>query len=297
VTDRGDLFAILKESLESGPSPLGGEQRTIAVTRRGEEHYYSVEAVPMTGPNAVAAGLLVVLHDVTWFKQVDRVKSEFVSTVSHEFRTPLTSIAMGVALLEENPAVQADSRAAEILKAVAEETHRLTHLVADLLDLTRMESGRLEMVMLPVDSAALMQQAVAAFKPQAEEKRVSLEVVLDGHEPTLMIDGDKVTWVLNNLMSNALRYTPAGGRITLTAERRGEVGLLRVSDTGTGIPPEAQSQVFDKFFQVPGRPGGGAGLGLAICKEIVHAHRGRIWVQSEPGLGSTFFLTVPLAST
>lgn len=215
--------------------------------------------------------------------------------VSHEFRTPLTSITMGVGLLQESNVIPAGSREAELLGAVAEESDRLTRLVGELLDLSRMEAGKMEFAFDAVPSGTLLERSAGPFRVQAEEKGITLSVSLTGAEPTVEAAGDKVTWVLTNLISNALRYTPAGGSITLTAERRGEVAVLQVADTGAGIPPDAQKRLFEKFFQVPGRPGGGAGLGLAISREIVRAHGGHIWVDSQVGLGSRFQFTLPLA--
>jgi PAS domain S-box-containing protein len=295
VSGRSDLFAHLKAGLDPDARPSGQESPTITLKVKGEERFYSVAAVPLRGPGDAPAGLVAILNDVTWFKQVDKLKSEFVSTVSHEFRTPLTSIAMGVGLLRESRALPKEGREAEILDAVREETDRLTKLVAELLDLTRMEAGRMEMALLPLASSTLLTRSAAPFQSQAAEKGVTLTVALTGEEPEVTADGDKITWVLTNLISNALRYTRAGGCITLTAERRGEIALLAVTDTGAGIPPDSQQRIFEKFYQVPGRPGGGAGLGLAISKEIIRAHGGRIWVESHPGHGAKFQFTLPLA--
>jgi two-component system, NtrC family, sensor histidine kinase KinB len=295
ATGRSDLIAYLKAVPDPEGRQAGQEAPTISARVKGETRHYGVNAVPLRGPGDVPAGLVAILNDVTWFKQVDRMKSEFVSTVSHEFRTPLTSIAMGVGLLKESPAIPKAGREGEILDAVAEETDRLTKLVSELLDLSRMEAGRMEMALLPVGSAQLMEQAAAPFQAQAAARGVQLDLALTGSDPEVLADGGKITWVLTNLISNAIRYTPAGGTVTLTADRRGEVAVLSVTDTGIGIPPDAKSRIFEKFYQVPGRPGGGAGLGLAISKEIVRAHGGRIWVESEPGQGSRFQFTLPLA--
>jgi NtrC-family two-component system sensor histidine kinase KinB len=194
---------------------------------------------------------------------------------------------------EKAPTIPAGSRNAELLDAVAEETGRLTRLVNDLLDLSRMESGRIEMTLAPLRAEQLLERVAAVFEPQTAEKAIALKTA--GEAVTVSADGDKITWVLTNLISNALRYTPTGGSITLSAERRGEVAVLSVSDTGVGIPPEMQQRIFEKFYQIPGRPGGGAGLGLAISREIVRAHGGHMWVESPPGQGARFYFTLPIA--
>lgn len=294
ATGRSDLLALIKAAQAPGPREHGQESPTFTLHVDGAERFYNVEAVPLVRPGGTGAGAVVILKDVTYYKQIDRLKSEFVSTVSHEFRTPLTSITLGIGLLRESPLIGPDTREAELLAAVAEESERLTRLVGELLDLSRMEAGRMEFVMAPIPANTLLERSAGPFRNQAEEKGVKLTLSLTGDEPLVEADGDKITWVLTNLISNALRYTPPGGSITLTAERRGEVAVLQVADTGMGIPPEAQKQLFEKFFQVPGRPGGGAGLGLSISKEIVRAHGGHIWVESQVGQGSRFLFTLPL---
>lgn len=295
ATGRSDVLALVRAQQQPGARGNDGEQPTVSLKVGGEDRFYSVEAVPLIGMGGAFAGTVLILKDVTYYKQLDRLKSEFVSTVSHEFRTPLTSITMGVGLLKESPAIATGTRESELLDAVAEESERLTRLVGELLDLSRMEAGKMEFHFHPVPAASLLERSASPFRVQAEEKGIRLEVRLTGDEPVVAVDGDKVTWVLTNLISNALRYTPAEGSITLTAERRGEVAVLQVADTGAGIPPDVQKRLFEKFFQVPGRPGGGAGLGLAIAKEIVRAHGGHIWVDSQVGQGSRFQFTLPIA--
>lgn len=295
VSDRADLLGHLKGALETGQFAGRSDQPTVMITTKGEERHFAVNAVPLSGVAGSSEGLVAILNDVTWFKKADRLKSEFVSMVSHEFRTPLTSIAMGIGLLQESPLLEEGTRERELLGVVAEESGRLTRLVNELLDLSRMEAGRLEMALGPVEPELLLERATAPFREQAAQQAVTLETAVAPDTPTLSADGDKITWVLTNLVSNALRYTPGGGQITLEAERWGEFARLSVSDTGAGIPPEMQGRIFERFYQVPGRPGGGAGLGLAISKEIVRAHGGRIWVESKPGEGSRFLFTIPTA--
>lgn len=232
---------------------------------------------------------------MTRFKELDDLKSEFVATVSHEFRTPLTTIAMGTAMLARHPALQPGSREAEMLAAMTEETDRLTRLVNDLLDLARLESGRIQFDFHPVPLKHLLEHAAAALHAQAVEKGIGLTTRADPDDVQVRVDPDQVLLVLTNLIGNAVRYTTQGGNVGVEARVRAGRALIAVADTGPGIPTELQKRVFDKFFQVKGRPKGGAGLGLAISREIVRAHGGRIWVQSQEGKGATFFFTLPLA--
>lgn len=295
ATGRSDIVSLIHLAREPGARESGAQQPSIGLKVGGEEHFYSVEAAPLTGVGGTLVGSVVILKDVTYYKQIDRLKSEFVSTASHEFRTPLTAITMGAGLLRESPAIKPGSREAELLTVISEESDRLARLVNELLDLSRMEAGKMEFVLEPISAAALLERSVQPFQVQAGEKGIRLEVRLTGTEPAVTADGDKITWVLTNLVSNALRYTLTGGSVTLTAQKRGECVLFQVADTGIGIPQDAQKRLFERFFQVPGRPGGGAGLGLAISKEIVRAHGGHIWVNSQEGQGSCFQFTLPLA--
>ncbi|BDG59087.1 sensor histidine kinase [Caldinitratiruptor microaerophilus] len=296
VSGRPDVVARLRESLEGGAGGTGPLE-PLQLGPKGQERYYDIEAVRVTGPEGPPQGLVALFKDVTRFKELGDIKSEFVATVSHEFRTPLTTLTMGVNLLRKSPLAEPGSRTAELLDAMAEETDRLTRLVNDLLDLSRLEAGRIEMEFHPVPVNDLLAHAAGALRAHAEEKGLVLQVDPDPEESVVRADPDRILLVLTNLLTNAVRYTPRGGRVTVRAERQGRRVVIAVADSGPGIPRELQSRIFEKFYQVPGRPRGGAGLGLAICKEVVQAHGGRIWVESEEGRGATFRFTLPLART
>jgi NtrC-family two-component system sensor histidine kinase KinB len=237
-------------------------------------------------------GVVLLLQDVTRFKELESLKSEFVMTASHELRTPLTTIAMSVGLLGESAAQRLSERERELLEAAREETARLQALVSDLLDLSKLESGRMEMETVPVPPRLLMEKAEAAFRTQLAAKGIVFSWEAPENLPRAQADPTKITWVLTNLISNAMRYTEPGGHILLRAKASGEWIYLSVADDGAGIAREYQSRIFDKFVQVKGDTRGASGLGLAICKEIVKAHGGAIWVESAPGKGSTFTFTL-----
>jgi NtrC-family two-component system sensor histidine kinase KinB len=208
-----------------------------------------------------------MLRDVTRLREVERLKSEFVMAASHELRTPLTSIGMSVDLLQEHAAAGLAEKDRELLATAHEEVERMKALINDLLDLAKIETGRI----------------LLDFGPVAVDELVG------------RVDANKITWVLTNLVSNALRHARHGGHIHVTAIPVGPQIHLAVQDDGPGIPHEYQARIFQKFVQVKGRESGGTGLGLAICKEIVRAHGGTIWVESKPGQGSTFTFTIPAA--
>lgn len=299
VVERQELYDWVKTEIETGASPAFiDEQMSLTVSQNGRTEYYNVAVTPVTTEQGDMLGVVLLLQDVTELKELDRLKSEFVMTASHELRTPLTSIAMSVGLLKEEAHERLTDREQELLEAAEEDTQRLRALVNELLDLGKIEAGRIEMEIESVPVALLIENAVTPFIAQAEEEDIDLR----WHEPDerlrVSADPNKVTWVLTNLIANALRYTESGGAIEVSVRRAGDFVHVSVADDGAGIPYEYQAKIFDKFVQVgDGRSAGGTGLGLAICKEIVKAHGGTIWVDSTPGEGSTFTFTLPLVQS
>ena len=293
AVNRPDIFARLQRALD-GPLPGPDEEPPGPVEVGGR--FFDLDAVPLEGPEGRTLGLIAVFRDVTRYKELDNLKSEFVSTVSHEFRTPLTTIELGTGMLAAHPAIRPGSREAEMLSAMTEETERLTRLVNDLLDLSRLESGRIDLDFRSVSLKQLLEHAVTPLRPQAEEKGIELALETDPEGSLVRVDPDQVLLVLTNLIGNALRYTPQGGKVVVQGLERAGRALISVIDTGPGVPLEAQKRIFEKFYRVKGRHQGGAGLGLAISREVVRAHGGRIWVQSEEGKGAAFYFTLPLAA-
>ena len=229
--------------------------------------------------------------------EADRLKSEFVGTASHELRTPLTTLQMGIDLLEEQVSVQATPRQREILAMCREDAARLERLVTDLLDLSKIESGRMKPVLARIDAGALVKAALEPSRPRIEASGIDLHVAIDPDLPQVMADPSQIERVLANLVSNAVSATPRGGRIIIAAHRTDDRVDVSVSDTGRGIPREYLPRLFGKFMQVPGSATGSAGLGLAISRQIVQAHGGDIRAESEPGSGATFTFTLPGAGT
>jgi NtrC-family two-component system sensor histidine kinase KinB len=235
------------------------------------------------------------LRDVTRLTELDRLKSEFVMTASHELRTPLTSIGMSIKLLLEKSMEKLDEKERQLLLVAHEDLERLKTLVNNLLDLSKIEAGRMEMEFENISIDNLCQNAADVLKTQIDAKGVHFTLDLQPHLPNVKADANKIIWVLTNLISNALRYTDSGRHIRLSAERIGPYVHVSVTDNGPGIPFEAQSKIFDKFVQIKSdRALGGSGLGLTICREIVRAHGGTIWLDSTPGEGSTFTFTLPI---
>lgn len=287
---------LIRKTVETGAQPnVPDEQRIIVLTEGDGARHYLFSATAIRGRDRNLSGIVLLLRDVTRLKEVERLKSEFVMAASHELRTPLTSLGMSVDLLLEHAAGGLADKDRDLLQAAHEEVHRMKALVNDLLDLSKIEAGRIELEFESVPVPTLFDHVEAVFKSQMEMKEVSLTSDLPADMPKVRADANKITWVLTNLISNALRYVSKGGHIGLLAHRIGPHVHLSVRDDGPGIPPEYQTKIFQKFVQVKGQEAGGTGLGLAICKEIVRAHGGAIWVESSAGQGSTFTFTLPVA--
>jgi PAS domain S-box-containing protein len=239
-------------------------------------------------------GAVVVFRDATGKRAVETMKDEFISVVSHEVRTPLTAIRGALGLLATGRLCQSREKCQAMVKAGVENTDRLVRLVGDILDLERIESGTVSVEKKPCDASSLLEQAVALMRVTAESRGITMSS--DAHPLTFWADPDRIMQVLINLLSNAIKFSPQGSAIHANAgPKDGEV-VFSVRDTGRGIPPNKLSQIFERFQQVDAgdsREKGGTGLGLAICRSIVTQHNGRIWVESTPGQGSTFFFSLP----
>jgi two-component system, NtrC family, sensor histidine kinase KinB len=238
-------------------------------------------------------GIVISLQDVTRLRRFEEMKGDIVATVAHELRTPLTSLRMALHLCLEESAGPITGSQQELLSAARADGERIQALADDLLDLSRLQAGRLEMELETLPAAALVDNAIDAARSSAQERGVSIarEVLPDC--PAVRADRDRASLVLANLLNNAVRHTPTGGHIVVAAHADGEAVRFEVRDDGEGIPAEYRGRVFDRFFRVPGREAKGTGLGLAIAREIVQAHGGRIDVESEPGRGSRFHFTLP----
>jgi NtrC-family two-component system sensor histidine kinase KinB len=272
----------LEQALEDLQIEADGETRLLA---------YSLTPVSLSDERV--HGAVMVLHDVTEQRAFERVRSEFVLRASHELRTPVTGMHMAFGLLQERLHFPPEARESKLLRTVDEEMRRLLLLINDLLNFSRYQNGLQQLDRRPCDLEQLLLQAQQRFAAQAAERQVTLSVEVGGVLPEIDLDRLQIERTLDNLLGNALRHSHAGGQIRLQARRQGQRVILAVEDDGEGIPYSQQARVFEPFVQV-GRKTGGAGLGLALCKEIAQLHGGRIGVQSRPGQGARFYLELPL---
>ena len=291
------LYQHLKNTAETGKSPQL-EDDILTVEREQRTQYYKFAITPVVTEAEEVVGAILLLQDVTKLKELDNLKSEFVATASHELRTPLTGMAMSLNLLAETTEGKLSKSESELLDTAVEDVERLRGLVNDLLDLSKIESGKLKLDFVDVEVNFLLDKAVSALNIQAEQNQVALVKHPLSEDIKIKADANKIIWVLTNLIANALRYSDSGGEIKIGATSRNSWVEIYVADRGAGIPIEYQGKIFDKFVQVETEKDvGGSGLGLAICKEMVQAHGGRIWVDSTVGEGSTFTFTVPKSHT
>ncbi len=273
--------------------PLNQPSHDLEIEADGERRLLAWRLSPVNSDDGQISGAVMVLHDVTDQRNFERIRNEFVLRASHELRTPVTGMQMAFSLLREKLKFPANSREADLLLTVHDEMQRLVRLINDLLDFSRYQSGQQQLKLLPCDVRELLEVAQRRHQPQAAQQQIELNIDLEDGLPNLMLDALQIERVLDNLLNNALRHTPNGGHIRLLARRHGNRMIISIEDDGEGIPYNQQARVFEPFVQI-GRHHGGAGLGLALCKEIAQLHGGRIGVHSRVGHGTIFYVVLPV---
>lgn len=283
---------------EAVEDALGGKTVFGEMTFSGDEQRMTVQAqlIPLYDQLARVSGLVLFMHDITELKNLDEMKSNFVSNVSHELRTPLTSISGFVSLLLAGRTGELSKSQREYLEIVKQQTGHLTGIIEDLLDLSMMRAGRATHDSRPIDLQELLRTAEAHFKKASADRDVVIRVHERDGIPLVDADPGRITQVLSNIIGNALKFTPPGGLVEITAFDLGSSVQVGISDTGSGIPESALPHIFNRFFQAHPADSSksGFGLGLAITREIIEMHGGKIWAESDPGRGSTFYFTLPV---
>jgi signal transduction histidine kinase len=291
-----DAIERLREEVMAGrkaQAPKGFEDAIRVVPASGEgEIYLLPRATAVRTEEGGIVGCTLVLQDVTRLLRFDELKNNLVATVAHEFRTPLTSLRMAIHLTAEQVVGPINDKQADLMFAARQDTERLQRIVDDLLDLSRIQSGRMELRPRRVSVEGLVDEAVAAARDEAEKKSIDLHAEVLPGQGDVEADPERLALVFSNLLGNALRYTPQGGHVVVRASHGDHHVRFEVADTGPGVPPEHRQAIFERFVRVPGMTGG-AGLGLYIAKEVVAAHGGAIGVDSKPGAGATFWFELP----
>jgi NtrC-family two-component system sensor histidine kinase KinB len=281
----------IQRAVMKNPAAAGNEKKHEIIQQfsDNQERFFRPRVIPIFNAEKEFSGSIVILEDVTLLMQNDEIKKDLFSTISHQLKTPLTSIRMALHLLMEENVGSLNEKQADLLVSARDESDRLNGIIEDLLDISRLESGNVRLSLAAVSPYTLVEEASAPFFRQAQDRGVRLEIDLPSDLPDVCADRSRILYVFANLLSNAIKYSPVGGEVRLTARMEGEKILFSVTDNGRGIPRNYQKRIFEKFFRVPDqKEEGGVGLGLSIAKEIVTAHHGQISFSSGEGQGTTF---------
>jgi PAS domain S-box-containing protein len=270
----------------------------VSLDHDGKKLVLRVVASPFLDENGFALGTIYVFDDITREKEIDQMKSDFVSLVSHELRTPLTSIIGFVSFVLDGKAGPINEKQTDSLMRVQRQSKRLAALISDLLDVSRIESGRIQMRQKPISLLDIAKQGIEEIRLQADAKSIHLNFIAPESLPTITGDEARMGQIFTNLIGNAIKFTPDNGEVIVKLKVDGNLLHVEVIDTGPGIPVEKRQKIFDKFYQLSDlhtRQQGGSGLGLSIAKSIVEAHGGTLWIDDgNRGKGSNFQFVLPL---
>jgi len=292
VIREGEIFDQIATTIAMGET----FSEKLIQLHNAENYYFNLNLNVIKDEGSHITGFILIFQDVTELKELERIKTDFIGTVSHEFKTPLTSIMMANSMLRKDSMGVLNEDQKEMVDTIKEESERLQNLVMELLEISKIESGGEVYDFEECDVNEIFTSSLKAFMETAERNKVFIHNKITDGLPKVKADFDKIQWVVNNLLSNALKYTNRGDTIILNATVEEEFVVLSVQDTGEGIPEEYIGRIFDKFVRVEGRDIEirGTGLGLSVAKEIVNSHGGTIQVTSELNQGSTFTFTLPI---
>ncbi len=257
------------------------------------ESYFAKEILKITADDQ-PIGEVIILKNITQYKELDLAKTNFIATVSHALKTPIASIKMSLQLLNDERVGNTNTEQRQLINHIKEDSERLLNITSELLNITQVETGNIHLDFRQTHPKEIVSYSVDSIKVQAEQKHISLEVSCPESLSKVNIDPDKTVWVLVNLLSNAIRYSPENGKIIIRAEQQNNVIEFSVKDFGIGIDDKYQDRLFQRYFQVPGSQRSGTGLGLAISKEFIEAQNGSIGVDSKVGEGSRFYFILPV---
>lgn len=266
----------------------------------GKESYFEKEIINITvtptGEDKIMPiGDVIILRNITIFKELDFAKTNFIATVSHELKTPIASIKMSLKLLEKEETGSITDEQKELIDSIKDDTQRLLKITGELLELSQLETGNVQLNIEKSNPLQIVDYATQAVKIQAEQKQIELVVEVENDIPPVRADSEKTSWVLINFLTNAIRYSSQNSKISIKLKQEDNQIVFQVIDSGKGIDRRYQSKVFDKYFQIPGSHKSGTGLGLAISKEFIEAQNGTIGVDSALGLGSKFYFKLGVA--
>jgi NtrC-family two-component system sensor histidine kinase KinB len=282
--------------------------KALRIVIDGKESHFQLQSRDIVVPNmdrqngavniaAKSAGKVYLLRNITEFKERDEAKTNFIATISHELKTPISSIKMSLKLLNDSRVGTMNNEQQQLIAHIEDDSARLLKITSELLELSQVETGNIQLNFIPVEPLKIVDYALSSVKFQAEQKGVVMELVNNNNLPQVQADVEKTAWVLVNFLSNALRYSSEKSKITITLSSGNGQVTFSVKDYGKGIDEQYQKRLFDRYFQVPtdGQNKSGSGLGLAISKDFIEAQQGIIWVESAVGEGSKFSFSLPVA--
>ena len=274
----------------------GNKEEPLKIYADNKESYFKASYIPINNTGVGQGephrlGDVILLKNITEFKELDSAKTTFISTISHELKTPISAIMMSLQLLEDKRVGVLNEEQGQLSKSIKENSQRLLEITGELLNMTQVEAGKLQMMPKITKPIELIEYAIKANQVQADKFNIQIEVEYPEEKISkLFVDSEKIAWVLTNLLSNAIRYSKENGRVVIGAQQDGNYVELYVQDFGKGIDPRYHQSIFDRYFRVPGTKVQGSGLGLSISKDFVEAHGGTLTVQSELGKGSRFVI-------
>ena len=284
IKKRNDLFRFLINEQNNIP---------FKIVVDSKENYFTKEIVELSHENK-RSGQVVVLKNITPFKELDVAKTNFIATVSHELKTPLASSDFSLKLLEDERVGSLTAEQKELVQSLKDDNKRLLRILSELLDMSQVESGKIQLNFQHIQPEILIRRAVESVQNVAKDKNISIKKEIGKVIPSINADADKTVWVLNNFLTNAIRYSSNDSEIIVSVEAKDSRVNFSVQDFGKGIAPEYKDKIFDRYFRVPGTKEG-TGLGLAICKEFIEAQAGSIMADSKPGAGSRFSFSLPIS--
>jgi NtrC-family two-component system sensor histidine kinase KinB len=278
--------------------PVAGEGASslLSLSHEGKPRAFRLRTTPMRDEEKGLLGAVTLMEDITHMREIDRVKTEFINTASHELSGPLRNVQMGIHVLVQETLGELNEKQRDMLYACRSDCEKLDKLVHDLLDISRLELGNGYLKFAPVNLTVMLREVADDLRSQVEAGEIKFKTDIPFDLPTIRIDREQIERVIDTLVLNAIEHTESEGEISLIAALREGYIAVSVTDTGCGIAAEYLPSIFDKFAKVPGSPSEGAGLGLAISKMLIEAHGGQISVQSEIGWGTTFTFTLPLSA-
>jgi signal transduction histidine kinase len=284
VQKRNDLFRFLLKEQNSTP---------FKIVVDGKENYFTKEVIDIT-QGQEKAGNVIVLKNITSFKELDVAKTNFIATVSHELKTPLASSDFSLKLLEDARIGELSNEQRELIQQLKNDNQRMLKILSELLNMSQVEAGKIQLNMQDARPDIIVQNSINAIAVSARERQITIQQNIEKSLPAVRVDSDKLSWVINNFLTNAIKFSPENGTIKVAVEQKDQLVIFSVADQGPGIAEPYLSKIFDRYFQVPGRADmKGSGIGLAICKEFIEAMGGQIWVKSEIGAGSEFGFNLP----